>query len=350
MRRRAPSGAVFVQAGGDDVGDDIETVERTSVTRRFALKGAGAASLAALATRGGPHTAAVQDATPPTSGDYPTIAFAAKDFEFVGLPASVEGGYTRLSMSQEGPSDHHAMFMRLNEGVTTDDLLAAAEAGDFGQIVGSAVSLGGPNGGGPGSVIDVIVDLTSGQYAVVCLIPDEESGMLHAAMGMFNELEVTEAVTAMDPPEINGAIDLVDFGFEGLPSELPVGRHIWAVSDTGEQLHELVIYKQAPGVPYSVIESIFLAPPAATPEASPVGTEATPEGAEENPEAQSSPEASGPPPFTAVGGVAPMFPGIINYLEVELDAGDYFAICFVPDPETGAPHFALGMLMPFTVA
>ena len=45
-----------------------------------------------------------------------------------------------------------------------------------------------------------------------------------------------------------------------------------------------------------------------------------------------------------------MNPGITNYLEVDLTAGDYFAICFIPDFETGAPHFALGMIMPFTVA
>ena len=62
------------------------------------------------------------------------------------------------------------------------------------------------------------------------------------------------------------------------------------------------------------------------------------------------PEAAGPPPFTAVVGIAPMAPGVTNYAELELEAGDHFAICFIPDFESGAPHFALGMIMPFTVA
>lgn len=320
---------------------DVESTDRPSMSRRVALKGAGTASLVVFAARGSLLDASAQDATPAAAGDYPTVAFTAKDFEFLDLPASIPAGLTRLSMIQEGPSDHHAMFMRLNDGVTADDFMSALQSGDFGAILGAAVSLGGPNAGGIGSTINVVVDLTPGQYMAVCLIPDEETGMPHAAMGMISVLEVTTPTTEAQvaPPEIQGAIDLVDFSFEGLPAELPAGPHTWAITDSGEQLHEFVIYQQAPGVPYSVIESIFLAPP-----------EATPTGIEATPEAMASPKASGPPPFTAIGGVAPMNPGVTNYLEVELDSGDYFAICFIPDFETGAPHFALGMIKPFTVA
>ena len=321
------------------MGYDSEMGGRTGFTRRSGLKGSGVVALAALAGRALQSGAGAQDATPGAEA-IPTLAFTAKDYEFLELPASIPGGYTRLSMLQEGPADHHAMFMRLNEGVTADDFMAALQTGDFGAILGAAVSMGGPNAGGIGSITNVVVDLTPGQYVVVCLIPDEDSGMPHAAMGMISALEVTTSTTdaQLAPPEIQGTIDLVDFSFEGLPAELPAGPHTWAITDSGDQLHEMVIYQQAPGVPYSVIESIFLAPP-----------EATPTVIEATPEAMASPEASGPPPFTAIGGVAPMNPGVINYLEIELAAGDHFAICFIPDAETGAPHFALGMIMPFTV-
>lgn len=76
---------------------------------------------------------------------------------------------------------------------------------------------------------------------------------------------------------------------------------------------------------------MFSAPPSATPEAAPA-------------------EQQGPPPFANIGGVAPMNPGFTNFLPLELTAGEYVAICFVPDTETGAPHAALGMVMPFVVA
>ena len=75
--------------------------------------------------------------------------------------------------------------------------------------------------------------------------------------------------------------------------------------------------------------------------------EATPEGM-----APASPEAAMmmEPPFTSVGGVAPMSTGYTNYAPLDFTPGEYFSICFVPDPESGAPHAALGMIMGFTVA
>ena len=327
---------------------DVDTITMAGLTRRTALKGLGVASLAALAARASLPSADAQDATP-AGGDYPTVAFTARDYAFIDLPASVPGGLTRLSMTQEGPADHHAMFMRLNEGATADDFMTALQAGDFGAILGAATSLGGPNAGAVGTTTNVIVDLTPGQYMVVCLIPDEETGLPHAAMGMLTPMEVTEAGAAAEPPESDVAIDLVDFAFQGLSPEMAAGKQTWAITDTGEQLHELVVYKMAEGVPYSVAESIILAPPAASPEASPEGMEEMP-GEVASPVAESSPVAGGPLPFAGIGGSAPMNPGLTNYLEVDLTAGDYFAICFVPDFETGAPHFALGMIMPFTVA
>lgn len=319
---------------------DLDPIVSSVITRRAALKGAGAASLAALVAYGGVGPAAAQDATP-SAGDYPSIAFTAKDYEFVGLPESVESGLTRLAMTVED-EDHHAMFVKLNDGVTADDFAAALQGPDLGAMLSLAISLGGPGSVSPGETATVILDLTVGRYMVICIIPDEETGMSHAAMGMVWPLEVKEGSSATAEPTFQGEIALADFHFDGIPSELPAGDHVWKVTNVGEQLHELVIYKQAPGVPYAVVESIFLAPPAASPEATPVtASEATPAG---------SPEAAGPPPFTAITGVAPMNPGQVNYVETTLDAGDYFAICFIPDPATGAPHFALGMLMPFTVA
>ena len=45
-----------------------------------------------------------------------------------------------------------------------------------------------------------------------------------------------------------------------------------------------------------------------------------------------------------------MSPKETNWLKVDLAAGNYLALCFMPDAGSGAPHFALGMAMPFTVA
>jgi|TARA_B100000315_G_C14144924_1_gene393051 hypothetical protein len=58
----------------------------------------------------------------------------------------------------------------------------------------------------------------------------------------------------------------------------------------------------------------------------------------------------GPPPFEFVGGLQATMPGETGWGAVlDLAPGDYALVCFVEDPETGAPHAALGMTSSFTV-
>ena len=35
---------------------------------------------------------------------------------------------------------------------------------------------------------------------------------------------------------------------------------------------------------------------------------------------------------------------------LDLTSGNYVMMCFLPDTKTGAPHFTLGMIQPFTVS
>jgi hypothetical protein len=57
----------------------------------------------------------------------------------------------------------------------------------------------------------------------------------------------------------------------------------------------------------------------------------------------------GPPPFADAGGMGALTPGMSGWLKLNLTSGNYVALCFVPDPKTGQPHFALGMMTTFTV-
>src|SRR5439155_12728355 len=59
--------------------------------------------------------------------------------------------------------------------------------------------------------------------------------------------------------------------------------------------------------------------------------------------------AGGPPPYTGVGGGAVIGPGKSEVIDFRLAPGTYFAMCFVTDPKTKAPHFALGMMKQFEV-
>jgi hypothetical protein len=302
-------------------------------TRRAVMRGAvllGANAL--LESRGIPLTKA-QEATPGAAGGadaYPELVVTAADFRF-DMPASVPAGLTRLTMQNDGAVGHHAMFMRLNDGADFADLEAAMAQPDLGPILAVSQSLGGPEVD-PGLRASVIADLLPGQYMAVCVIP-EADGTPHYMMGMYAPLEVTEPAGEAEPPEAVMTVEMVDFAFEMPEMAIAAGPQIWEAPNVGEQLHEMVILRQAPGVTFEQVQAMLMPEAGATPE-------------------MASPEAGAMagPPFTIVGGVAPMNPGYTNWAVLDLEPGDYIAICFVPDPATGLPHFALGMIMPFTVS
>ncbi len=296
-------------------------------SRRTILKSMGAAGLAtAFAVRGIPLAMARTNA-------YPQLGITARDFRF-DLPASIPGGYTEITLKNAGGADHHAMLMRLNEGKTVDEFMATARDKDLGALFSISRSMGGPGSINPGRQTSVILDLQPGRYVVICMIPDA-AGMPHYKMGMLAPLTVTGATRAGTPPTAQTTVDLLDFSFIDLPDKFPAGRHLWKVIDTSDQLHEMILNRLAPGVSFEQVKAMLMASP---PDAS-----STPK----NPDA--SPPPAGPAPFVGLAGVAPMSPGAIDWAVLDLMAGDYFAICYVPDVKTGAPHFMLGMIKPFTV-
>lgn len=241
----------------------------------------------------------------------------------------------RLTLKNEGAVGHHAMFMRLNDDAEMADLEAALTQPDYGAIFAVSQSHGGPEVD-PGLQASVIADLPAGQYQVICIIP-EADGTPHYMMGMKAPLEVTEATAPLAAPVATMTVNLVDFAFEMPSMEVSAGPQLWEVPNMGEQIHEMVIMRQAEGFTFAQVQEMLKAPPPGTPMA---GEMASPE----------APAMTEPPPITVIGGVAPMNPGFTNWAVLDLEPADYFAICFVPDPATGAPHFAMGMLMPFTVA
>jgi hypothetical protein len=298
-------------------------------SRRTAMKGAVAAGVAGvLGLRGLEALASQADAA------YPEVTIVSTEYAF-DMPATVESGLTRVILDNTGGAmGHHAILLRVNDDATLADLEAALLEPSFEPIFAVAASIGGPSAG-PGGTESVILDLTSGSYIAICAIPDEQ-GVPHYALGMQATFEVTDSGAATEAPETVATVQLMEMMFHGLEATtFAAGPQVWTVENVGAQIHELVVLRLAEGVTFEQFQEMMMAPP----EASPM------------PEMDhASPAAEMAPPVTEAGGIAPMSPGFTNYVELDLQAGDHVAICFVPDPETGAPHFALGMVMPFTVA
>ena len=99
---------------------------------------------------------------------------------------------------------------------------------------------------------------------------------------------------------------------------MKAGKQIWSVTNKGQQLHEINLMKLSTGKTIDDVMAWVMQP-------------------------------AGPPPFMNVGGFQGINPGATGWMELDLAAGEYIAICHIPDPATGKAHEQLGMVLPFTV-
>lgn len=122
-------------------------------------------------------------------------------------------------------------------------------------------------------------------------------------------------------------VEMQDYHFVGVPDSLPAGVTSFELANTGAELHEFMLMRKNDGVTESFEELLGLP--------------------EEEAFGKVTPVASG---FA--------MPGESGYALVDLSAGDYLAICFLPIGLTGpdatpapdaAPHFTAGMQHEFTV-
>lgn len=269
-----------------------------------------------------------QGGTPTAAdADYPLVEILAQDFSFE-MPAQIPGGMTRFALHNDGSFTHHVIFLRLPDGVTQAEVDAAISEPDYVPLLALGEAFGGPNAAAPGGGnAEAIVDLPAGNYQVLCIIGDADE-VPHYHHGMISPLTVTEGPAAASPPAADLTIALSDYTFSDLPAEVPAGKQVWEITNEGTEIHELVVFRQAPGVTFEMVAgALGIAP-------------------------ENAPAAELPPgpPFLDIGGVTLMSPGVTNWAVLDLEPGAYFANCFVLSPSRDhAPHFAFGMIQPFTV-
>ncbi len=247
------------------------------------------------------------EAAPPAV--IPSVMVMASDFGFQ-MPDTLTAGVTSFRLMNHGQEMHHLSLIKLAEGMTMAQFQQMNPAG---PIPDGVLFLGGPNPAAPGGAAEAIVDLAPGRYVAICVIPSPD-GQPHIAKGMAKEFVVTGTAGTATAPSPDVTVKLSDFAFTTAP-ELRAGRQVIRVENTGSQSHELVFVKLEPGK--GIADFARWA---------------------EHPE--------GPPPATPMHGVAILGPGQSNTVTVDLVAGDYGFVCFIPDitsPER-KPHLMLGMM------
>lgn len=238
-----------------------------------------------------------------------------RDFAF-DAPDTVPSGRTLVRLTNDGPDFHHVLLVRLAPGRTVADLLRHFRTGHE-PIPAWAVDVGGPNTpGSPGEQTNAVLDLTPGEYAMVCVIPGRADGRPHVMSGMIRPLTVVGSATvpasAVPASRVDRTMTLDDYGFE-LDTPITAGRQVIRVVNHATQSHEVVVVKLAPGRTAGDFLR-FLGRP------------------------------EGEPPGRMIGGVTWLARGMANDVTLEFEPGEYALICFVPDASDGQPHFVHGMV------
>ncbi len=253
-------------------------------------------------------------ATERTGSKLRTVTIITREFAFLA-PDTLEAGPVSIRLVNEGNQLHHVWLMRMDGGHTIDETFAAFKA--TGKLPPWAKEFGGPNTPRPaGGESNATVVLEAGSYVMACLIPGTD-GVPHLMKGMIRPLTVIPARSPAAPPKADVVVTLEDFAFT-FSRSLEPGKQTIEIRNAGHQSHELVLVKLVPGkTARDVIASI------------------------EDRDA----EQAGVP----IGGVTPMSVGERNWITVDLEAGSYALICFIPDTGDGKPHFMHGMTKEFDV-
>lgn len=244
------------------------------------------------------------------------------------VPQEMVPGYAQLKL--ESPADNGATLTlyRLKPGATLDELRPAVEAvdvatsgqGNPSEAINAALEIGDVVAEldvAPGVSESAGVELTEGEYVLdYAAHPVEESAVPQRT---FRTLTVRGEAQA-DAPDADVEVNMMEFAFT-MPQEVSSGEQLWRVTNSGKQMHHMVIFRLNEGVTLDDMRAWL-------------------------------DSEDGPPPGEQAAYIGILSPGFSADYTLDLTPGHYVGICFMPDHRgdaTGQPHFMLGMIQEFQV-
>ena len=268
------------------------------------------------------------------TGDIPVVEItatddlAAKKFAFE-LPSEISGGVVTLALKNDGEEAHDFQLVEAVEGHTLEELVAEAnsEESPIGDWVKAA---GGPPHTVRNATSRATMELEPGAtYWYFCTESsggDEEGSeeIGHATNGMSGEFTVADEESGAELPDAAATITAKDYSFE--ISGLKAGKNTVTFANEGpKQLHHALLFPIAEGKSFAEAKTFLM----------------------------SDEEPDGPPPVDFDNGVGTtvLGAGKTMVVDLEVNAGSYALICFMPDLGTaGPPHAAKGMITEVTVS
>lgn len=290
-------------------------------------RGAGPAVLAVLAAIVLAVSACgSSDGTPTTEGaaaavnagvvDHPSeVEIVASDYSFTASSEVVAAGPVSIRLVNNGEEDHQVHLARMKPGVDREQFIEAYERDHDNGALALVEPMGGVASAAPGATEQAISVLEPGEYLMICFVPSPD-GTSHVQHGMVAPLTVLSGGDRADAPEAGEQITLQDYAFsipEGFTGQGPV-----EVRNQGTENHEFVLLRLHDDKTLNDLATY---------------------GASGQ---------QGPAPFDFAGGLGILQPGGKGWASLDLEPGQYVAVCAIPDP-SGVPHLDLGMVAPFTV-
>lgn len=252
--------------------------------------------------------------------DYPELVVTVTE-QNVTAPTSLPAGFYRLVIDDQTEFEPEVFFIRVREGSTADEVhaalhavdAAAPEHGDIGPALTHLRSVAALVGG-RGAPEGLIIELKAGEHTLMTSLDDADGNPVSATVN------VTANAAALSAPAVDVRVAMADFSF-AFPATLAAGPQTWQLINSGDQIHHLILLRLNDGNTFDDVMAFM-------------GSDGPP---------------SGPPPFEMAVASELLTGSESNYFLLDLAPGNYVAVCFLPDEESGAPHFGLGMIQEFNV-
>lgn len=228
----------------------------------------------------------------------------------LSAPTTLPEGLVAVNFRNTSEGPFIGVLLRLNDGVTLDDLLASMAGNPMGML--PLVSLRGGPGVMPGQARSVTYNLDPGEYVLANFAGEKPQT---ASITVADEIDVKH-----EQPRADFNLALVDFGY-GLPSTIPAGEKLWRIENTGQQWHEVAIAPVKPGTTIVDVKAMLAKGESAGLQQLPL--------------------------------LMPMDGGKVVWMTIDLQPGTYAIICNLPDLKNMNnmhPHYELGMIQVITVA
>ena len=244
-----------------------------------------------------------------------TATFTAQDYGFSG-PSKLNAGTINFRLQNRGQHAHMLGVVALSGGKTFTDLFQDVQKSASGDFPTYATWVGGADAVDPGGTSIATVHLASGNYAVVCTMPDGDTGKTHLNRVMIQGLTVTGPEQSAPPPKASVVLNGQEFSYT-TDGTIAAGTQTIQVRNNGQQQHEAQLSR----LPDTVNVDQYIALNDATNAAS----------------------------GSSFGGLASIQPGANGFFTANFTPGRYAFICFNTDPATGKSDFQLGMIHELTV-